>query len=433
MTGVIPMRQDLSMPQSRSGWYERNWRWFVLGTLFLATFLNYFDRQTLGAAMTPIGAEFNLTNEMKGSLLAAFLWTYAAAHLFVGLVLDRVRRLRWFFPAMVLGWSATTFLAGLATTYHQLLVMRYLLGIWESVNFPICILIIARIFPARERSLASGIFASGAFLATLLAPKVVIYFSTHSDWRHSFLLAGLLGGVWVVPWLLIFRRPDQRGAVAPAALASDGGAALAPKPDTILAVLRSPAFWAVALIGVGIIPSLYFSTQWLPTCLEKSLHLTYGQKLGNYLLVIYLMQDAGLWIGGAAVLWLAQRGITILAARKAVIVIGYLMMVSVVLLTRAETATAYVIVFCCFTFGIGVFLGNQHAFKQDVVKGHVATVAAWVGFIEMMFTAFVVQRVGEMIGEQADFGPVYFALAGLTTLALLVVFILLRPRWLRIE
>jgi hypothetical protein len=189
----------------------------------------------------------------------------------------------------------------------------------------------------------------------------------------------------------------------------------------------------VALIGIGIIPSLYFATQWLPTCLEKSLHLTYGPKLGNYLMVIYLMQDAGLWIGGAAVLWLARRGVAILTARKAVIVAGYLMMISIVLLTRAETALAYLTVFCCFTFGIGVFLGNQHAFKQDVVKKHVATVAAWVGFIEMMFTAFVVQKVGKMIGAQSDFGPVYLVLAGLTTFALAVVFVLLRPRWLRIE
>jgi MFS family permease len=387
----------------------------------------------LGAAMTPIGAEFKLTNEMKGKLLAAFLWTYAGAHLFVGLILDRIRNLRWFFPAMVLAWSATTVLAGLATSFQQLLFMRYLLGVWESVNFPICILLIARIFPARERSLASGIFASGAFLATLIAPKVVIYFSTHSDWRHSFLLAGLVGGVWLVPWLLIFRRPTERGATAPAPLAANGGTTFASRPDTILAVLRSPAFWAVALIGIGIIPSLYFATQWLPTCLEKSLNLDYGQKLGDYLMVIYLMQDAGLWLGGAAVLWLAKHGVTILTARKAIIVAGYLMMVSIVLLTRAETAPAYVIVFCCFTFGIGVFLGNQHAFKQDVVKKHVATVAAWVGFIEMMFTAFVVQRVGKMIGAQSDFGPVYLVLASLTTIALIVVFVLLRPKWLKIE
>jgi ACS family hexuronate transporter-like MFS transporter len=424
------MNQESTMLQSEPCWYERNWRWFVLGTLFLATFLSYFDRQMLGAAMTPISEEFRLTNEMKGNLLAAFLWTYAGAHLFVGLILDRIRNLRWFFPAMVLAWSATTVLAGLATSYQQLLFMRCLLGVWESVNFPICIMLIARIFPARERSLASGIFASGAFLATLIAPKVVIYFSTHSDWRHSFILAGLLGGAWLVPWLLIFRR---RSMSDPSDLSDRDGAVLASKSDTILAVLRSPAFWAVALIGIGIIPSLYFSTQWLPTCLEKSLKLTYGQKLGNYLLVIYLMQDAGLWIGGAAVLWLAKHGVTILTARKAVIVVGYLMMISIALLGRAETALAYIVVFCCFTFGIGVFLGNQHAFKQDVVKSHVATVAAWVGFIEMMFTAFVVQRVGKMIGEQSDFDPVYLVLAGLTTFALLVVLVLLRPKWLRIE
>ncbi|MCU0917363.1 MAG: MFS transporter [Planctomycetes bacterium] len=427
------MSQKLNPVQDGTSWYERNQRWFVLGTLFLATFLSYFDRQMLGAAMTPIGEEFQLTNAMKGNLLAAFLWTYAGAHLFVGLVLDRIRNIRWFFPAMVLGWSATTVCAGLATTYHQLLWTRYLLGIWESVNFPICIMLIARIFPARERSLASGIFASGAFIATLIAPKVVIYFSTHSDWRHSFFLAGLVGGVWLVPWLLIYRPPARRERTALEPLASDGGSALTPRSDTLLSVVCAPAFWAVALIGIGIIPSLYFSTQWLPTCLEKSLHLTYDQKLGNYLLAIYLMQDAGLWIGGAAVLWLARRGVTILTARKAVIVVGYLMMISIVLLTRAQTTLAYLAVFCCFTFGIGIFLGNQHAFKQDVVKGHVATVAAWVGFIEMMFTAFVVQRVGKIIGTQADFGPVYLVLAGLTTLALLVVFILLRPRWLRIE
>ena len=158
------MNRESDILQSKAGWYERNWRWFVLGTLFGATFLSYFDRQMLGAALTPIGQEFKLTNEMKGNLLAAFLWTYAGAHLFVGLILDRIRHIRWFFPAMVLGWSATTVLAGLATTYQQLLLMRYLVGIWESVNFPICILLIARVFPARERSLASGIFASGARL-----------------------------------------------------------------------------------------------------------------------------------------------------------------------------------------------------------------------------------------------------------------------------
>jgi ACS family D-galactonate transporter-like MFS transporter len=150
--------------------YEKNWRWFVLGVLFIATFLNYFDRQTLGTAIDPIAEEFGLDNQQRGSLLSAFLWTYAAAHLFIGIIIDRFKNLRILFPVMVIGWSLSTVLVGFANSYSTLLNLRYLLGIWEAVNFPICLLIISRIFPAKERTLASGIFARGAFLATLAAP-----------------------------------------------------------------------------------------------------------------------------------------------------------------------------------------------------------------------------------------------------------------------
>ena len=427
----MPTEPD-SASSSTESFFDRHWRWFVLGTLFLATFLNYLDRQTLGAAMPPIAEEFGLTNVEIGNLLSAFLWTYAAAHLFVGLVIDRVRNIRLFFPIMLIGWSATTVLAGLAQTYEQLLAARYLLGIWEAVNFPICLMIIARIFPAEERSLASGIFASGAFFATLVAPKVVIYFSNEFDWRYSFIVAGLLGFVWLVPWLLVFRDPERRAAGWKAGLAGRGRRGVL-SVEEALRVLRAPAFWGVALVGVGIIPSLYFATQWLPTTLETSLGLAYDQQLGNYLLVIYLMQDAGLWLGGALVLWLSRTRLSILNARKAVIVMGYLFMLSVLLLPYQTSAALTVAVFSLFTFGIGIFLGNQHAFKQDVARTQVATVSAWVGFIEMMFTAFVVQRVGALIGERADFGPVYAVLAGLATFALLVVFVLLRPQWLELE
>ena len=72
------------------GFYLKNWRWFVLVTLFLATFLNYFDRQTLGTAIDPIAKEFGLDNIQRGNLLAAFIFTYAFTHLFIGFVIDRV-------------------------------------------------------------------------------------------------------------------------------------------------------------------------------------------------------------------------------------------------------------------------------------------------------------------------------------------------------
>lgn len=418
------------MTDTNKTWYQRNWRWCVLGTLFLATFLNYFDRQTLGAAMSPISKEFGLDNAQVGNLLSAFLLTYAISHLFVGLILDKIKKIRLFFPVMVLGWSITTIVTGLVKNFEGLLWMRYLLGIWESVNFPICIMIIARIFPAGERSLASGIFASGAFLATLIAPKVVIYFSNEFTWRYSFIFAGSLGLIWLIPWLLIFNKPENRSEQW-VSTTSDRRNVL--DWEGISAVLKSPAFWGVALIGVGIIPSLYFSTQWLPFFIEKSLGEAYNQALGNKLLLIYLMQDGGLWIGGFIVLWMANKGLNILRSRKIVILAAFFLMIAVLLLNINAAIGFYVFVLCLFTFGIGMFLGNQHAFKQDVLKSHVATVAAWVGFIEMMFTHFVIKRIGFITNVSADFTPVFIFLGALALFALVVVFVLLKPKWVKIE
>ncbi len=421
---------------SQSGipsWYHRNWRWWVLGTLFLATFLNYFDRQTLGAAISPISEEFSLDNAMIGKLLSAFLLTYAIAHLFIGVVLDRMRSIRWFFPVMVIGWSLTTILAGLSKNFEQLVSMRYLLGIWEAVNFPICIMIIGRVFPAKERSLASGIFASGAFLATLVAPKVVIFFSNAYSWRYSFVFAGLLGIIWLIPWLLIFRNPEMRAPEWSKHLVRSGPGKSALNLAAMKEVILAPGFWGVALMGIGIIPSLYFATQWLPWFLETNTSLGYDQKLGNSLVFIYLMQDAGLWIGGAIVLSLVQRSRSVLGSRKGVISLGWLLMLSVLLVPLVDSTLLTIMLFCLFTFGIGMFLGNQHAFKQDVVKSQTATVAAWVGFIEMMFTHYVIKRVGIITNETADFAPVFLLLAGLATFALVIVFLLMRARWMKIE
>ncbi len=428
------MTEHIETPSSiatQDSWYLRNWRWWVLGTLFLATFLNYFDRQTLGAAISPIREEFGLDNELIGKLLSAFLLTYAIAHLFIGVLLDRMKGIRWFFPVMVLGWSLTTIFAGLAKNFEQLISMRYLLGIWEAVNFPICIMIIGRIFPARERSLASGIFASGAFLATLIAPKVVIFFSNTYTWRYSFIFAGLLGVIWLAPWFLIFRNPEKRAHGWDQQRVRAGGRSL--NLGALKQVILSPGFWGVALMGIGIIPSLYFATQWLPWFLETNTELSYDQKLGNSLMFIYLMQDGGLWIGGAIVLGLVNRSRSVLGSRKAVIGIGWLLMLSILVVPMFQSTLVTILLFCLFTFGIGMFLGNQHAFKQDVVKSQTATVAAWVGFIEMMFTHYVIKRVGIITNETADFTPVFLLLGGLATFALVVVFLLIRRRWMKIE
>ncbi len=218
---------------------------FVLGTLFYATFLNYFDRQILGVALEPISQEFNLDLGDRGRLLAAFVYVYAFSHLFIGFLIDRVNNLRWLFAAMLLGWSLVTFKMGFARGYHDLLVLRMVLGVFECINFPLCLLIISRIFPKEQRALASGIFVSGAVIATLIAPKIVIWLSAEMHWRWAFFVAGGLGLTWLVPWLAIFRHPERRSTGWAIAVAEQANIATAGE-RTLGSILGRSSFWAIA-------------------------------------------------------------------------------------------------------------------------------------------------------------------------------------------
>lgn len=405
----------------------------MLSTLFLATFICYLDRQTLGTAMDPIAKEFNLDNIERGNLLSAFVFSYAFCLLLIGFLIDRVRNIRLFFPIMLLGWSLSTILVGFSKSYEQIYWLRVALGLWESVNFPICILIIGRLFPPAERSLASGIFASGAFLATLAAPPFVIFFSNHYNWRVSFIAAGLLGLLWLIPWLIIFRKPETRSSTwTERELVSESG----PRTrliESFSSVVRQPGFWGIALMGLCIIPSLYFATQWFPSFFTQQLGQAYDQALAWKLSSIYLMQDVGLCVGGWLVLRLGRKGMAILRARKWVISGAIVLMLCVVIVPELESAAICTFFLCLYVCGIGAFLGSQHALKQDVDKRQIATVSAMVGAIETGFAAFVVKRVGLITNETADFGPIFFILAGLAVAGLVVVQIFLREKWYRVE
>jgi len=407
--------------------FERHWKWFVLGTLFYATFLNYLDRQTLSVALDPIAKEFNLDIAARGRLLAAFVYVYAFSHLFIGFAIDRVKNLRWFFAVMLLGWSLVTLKMGFARDYRDLFILRCLLGVFECINFPICLLIISRIFPREQRALASGIFASGAVLATLVAPKLVIYLSSAMHWRWAFFIAGGLGLTWLVPWLLIFRHPERRSrgwAVAVAAQQAPDTAG----ERTLASVLRRPAFWAVSSVGVGLIPGVYFVSQWLPSYFTHEWQVSYNQALGDRLVLIYLAQDIGLWLGGWFVLRLVAAGREVLASMRLVIFGAFALSMSIMALPFTTSLNVATFLICIYVFSLGCWNANNSAFKQEVNRGRVATVAALVGFIETGFSAFVVHKVGELAQGKGGFSAVFPLLAGFLTFSAIIVFLFYRAR-----
>jgi len=64
-------------------------RWWIVGMIFLASVLNYIDRQTLSILAPTIQKDLGLSNEDYASVVNWFLVAYTLAYLFSGHIVDR--------------------------------------------------------------------------------------------------------------------------------------------------------------------------------------------------------------------------------------------------------------------------------------------------------------------------------------------------------
>src|SRR5690242_1836012 len=132
-------------------------KWKLCLLLFLATTLNYLDRQTVSILAPTLQKELHLDNAALGWLFAVFYYSYTFAQVAVGPLLDRFH-LRWAFGAAVVLWSAVSVATGLVSGFAGLIAFRLLLGIAEAGNWPGATRVVARTFEPAERSMANGIF-----------------------------------------------------------------------------------------------------------------------------------------------------------------------------------------------------------------------------------------------------------------------------------
>src|SRR5262252_293468 len=145
-----------------------NMRWVVCAMLFLATVISYINRQTVAIVAPMLAAQFHLNNEQIGRILSSFLVAYTFGQLVAGRIFDRIGSRAGF--ALSIGvWSLANVLTAVANSLAGFVSLRFLLGSGESGNFPGGVKTVSDWFPAHERSLAGGLFASGASIGAIVA------------------------------------------------------------------------------------------------------------------------------------------------------------------------------------------------------------------------------------------------------------------------
>ncbi len=124
---------------------------------------------------------------------------YALGLLAAGRFVDKVGTRIGYMVIMAV-WSLSAMGHALANTVLEFGIARFSLGLGESGNFPAAIKTMAEWFPQSERSLATGIFNSGANVGAILAPLIVPWVTIRFGWHAAFLVTGIFSALWIVLW-----------------------------------------------------------------------------------------------------------------------------------------------------------------------------------------------------------------------------------------
>ena len=256
-------------------------RWVICGLLFLATVIAYVDRGVIAYLKNTLESVIPGLNDVKyGIITAAFQTAYGIAMVVAGGLTDKLGTRKAF--AIAIGmWSIAAMLPGAAFSILSFACAMFLLGLGEAANFPACIKTVAEWFPKRERTTATGIFNSGANVGNIVVPLVVPFLVSLVTWRGTFVVTGAFGLVWLVFWLIYYRKPEEHRGVSKAELAlilSDPGGAEKVKSVPWSHVLPCKETWAFAIGKFLTDPIWWFYLFWIPGYLQSTFHLNLQQS-----------------------------------------------------------------------------------------------------------------------------------------------------------
>ena len=227
-----------------------NFRWVICALLFIATTVNYLDRQVLSLTWKDfISPEFHWTDNDYGTITGWFSIFYAIANLFAGKFIDWMGTKKGYLIAIGV-WSTGAVLhaccgevamwiegypniealrlvqagsdAAVAistVSVYLFLSCRLILAVGEAGNFPAAIKVTAEYFPKKDRAFATSIFNSGASIGALAAPATIPLIARALGWEMAFVIIGVLGYIWMGFWVLLYDKPAKNKHVNEAELA----------------------------------------------------------------------------------------------------------------------------------------------------------------------------------------------------------------------
>jgi ACS family hexuronate transporter-like MFS transporter len=422
------------------------YRWWICGLLFLASSINYIDRQVIGILKPTLQQEFGWSEVDYGDIVMAFQLAYAIGLAVTGRVIDRIGTRVGLSVAIVVWsvaaiahagvlWYGSTIasllrLTGLAVSVSVagFIAARFALGLGEAAIFPAGIKAVAEWFPRRERAFAAGLFNAGTNVGAIAAPLAVPWLTLSFGWQWAFVATGALGFIWLVLWLRSYWLPANHPHVSPAELAL----IRADRNDESLRVpwrslLPHRQTWAFAVGKFITDPVWWLYLFWIPDFLNRNHDLDLS-TIGPPIVVIFLAADAGSIAGGWLSSRLIARGWSVNGARKTTMLTCALLVLPIGFAARtADLWTAVALIGLAAAAHQG-WSSNLYTITSDMFPrqavASVVGLGGMMGAISGIFIAGVIAAILELTGSYV---PI-FAIASVAYLVALVCVHVLSPR-----
>lgn len=388
----------------------------VLVLLFFATLINYLDRLAISIVAPTLQTQFSFSSVDYSHIVFFFIFGYTLGQTFFGKLIDRIGTRSGLLLCVAL-WSVAACLHSFAVGGVTFGLFRFLLGLTEGGNWPGAVKAVSEHIPVPRRAFAVGVFNSGSIVAAILAPPAIVAIVRWWGWRPMFTIVGLTGFVWIVAWARLYGRrassdpqPDNPG---PARGAST------------LQHLRQRAVWGLMIGRFFSDPIWWFYAFWLPTYLAQARGFDLA-SIGRSAWIPYTAAGVGGLLGGHASGLLVRKGWTPLAARKAVMVVGAVLMLAglpAIWVTSHVAAIAWISV---VLFGYAGWASNILSLPADLfpsasvgeISGLSGTAAACGGMLLTLAVGRIVQRF--------SYAPVFVVASIMIVCAAVAVLLLVR-------
>ncbi len=406
-------------------------RWVVVSLVAIATVINYIDRNALAIMWPAISEDLGMDLNDYALVVSFFMVGYAVGHSLFGKIFDMIGTRLGFVLAIVV-WSISIMLHAATRSVLSLGLVRAMLGVSEAGNWPGATKSNAEWFPIKERALAQGIFNSGASVGAIVSAPVIALLYLQFGWQGTFIAVGLLGFLWLVPWLFVYKAPPERhpwltGEEREYILSGQKAEKLSEEDSEQAApgwgeMLRYRQSWAVISSRFFLDPVWWLFVSWLPIYLADRFGFDIAQ-IGLFAWVPYVGAALGAIFGGWLAGKLIKAGWSVNAARKLTITLGGVIMMPMLIATAfASTPLIAVLLIAVILFGFQFAIGNIQTLPSDFFAGKSVGSLAGVGgtaaVVGVLITTWMVPAI-----TQESYVPFFLLGAVLVPLAVASVWI----------